>query len=375
MSDSKNRLHLLIVAGDPSADRHGAALVQALRRRSPGLRVSALGGIHLKEAADHFLYPLAGLGGFGFWEPVIKLPHLWTAFGKVKRLFREERPDGVVPMDYYGFNIHVARRARAQGIPVLYYISPQVWASRAGRIRELAAVVRKMLVILPFEEKLYREAGVPVAFVGHPLLEKAPAPAAIPAASKRIGLLPGSRWGTIRRHLPILVQTAQRLRRQRPDAEFLMFRPREIDEPRYRPFLAAASFIRLVAESDYQERRTLRVAISVSGTAALENMLLGIPMVILYRLSALSYWVAKRIVRIPFIAMPNILAGRAVAPEFIQDAATPERLSQAAERLLRDDRHWEETRSALIELRRSLGQGGSDRAAEEILSAVERPSA
>ncbi|MFA5974771.1 MAG: lipid-A-disaccharide synthase [Elusimicrobiota bacterium] len=377
MTDASSKNHFLIVAGDPSADRHGAALVQALRRQRPGVRISALGGDHLKEAADHFIYPLVGLGGFGFWEPLMKLPQLWVALGKIKRLFQEDRPDLVIPMDYYGFNIHVARSAYAKGVPVVYYISPQVWASRSGRIRNLATIIRRMLVILPFEETLYRSAGVPVTFVGHPLLEKVPAPADLPTGQAgpptgpaRIGLLPGSRWGTIQRHLPILVETARRLRERHPEAEFLMFKPAEIDEARYRPDLTGAPWIRLVTDADYRERQTLRVALSVSGTAALENMLLGIPMVILYRLSALSYQVARRIITVPFIGMPNILAGRSIVPELIQEAATPDRLAEAAERFLQEQTLWEQTRNGLMDLRQSLGQGGSERAATAILQEV-----
>src|SRR5690242_2576143 len=143
--------HILIIAGDSSADRHGAALVDALRAQRQDIRVSALGGSYLRQKANRFLYPLVSVGGFGFWEPLLKLPQLWAAKRAVQHLLKSDRPDVVVPMDYYGFNIHMARLAHRSGIPVVYYISPQVWASRPGRIRKLARVINKMLVIFPFE--------------------------------------------------------------------------------------------------------------------------------------------------------------------------------------------------------------------------------
>src|SRR5258706_7906142 len=133
--------HILIVCGDASADRHGAALVKALREGEPQVRISALGGIHLQKNVDAFLYPLVGVGGFGFWEPLMKAPQLWRACQVLKKTLREDSPDMVVPMDYYGFNIHIAQKAHTAGIPVVYYISPQVWATRPGRIHKLAAAI------------------------------------------------------------------------------------------------------------------------------------------------------------------------------------------------------------------------------------------
>ena len=166
--------HVLLVAGDPSADRHGAALIDALKTETPSIQISAMGGRHLRAKADRFLYPLAEVGGFGFWEPILKLPQLWSAWTAFKKALQENRPDVVVTMDYYGFNIRAAAYAHKNKIPVVYYISPQVWASRPGRIQTLGACIDKMLVIFPFEEAIYQKAGIPVRFVGHPLVERLP---------------------------------------------------------------------------------------------------------------------------------------------------------------------------------------------------------
>jgi lipid-A-disaccharide synthase len=361
--------HFLIVAGDPSADRHGATLIQALRKKSPGVKISALGGTFLSRQADKFLFSLVGIGGFGFWEPLLKLPQLYQAFATIKTLLKQDPPDLVIPMDYYGFNIRVARLARAHKVPVAYYISPQVWASRPGRIEELSAVITKMLVIFPFEEDIYRKAGVPVSFVGHPLLEQLPAPGS-PASEPTIGLLPGSRRGNIKRHLPILIETAERLRKRLPEIKYILFRPEEIEESFYAPYIKTCPWIELTADKQYEARKKLWLAVSVSGTAALENMLLGIPMIIMYKLSTLTYWIAKRLIQVPFVGIPNLLAGKAVVPELLQARATPEEISTEVFSFLSDARRREDTRRALLSLRETLQEGGSDRAAAEILQVL-----
>jgi len=358
--------HVLIVAGDPSGDQHGAGLAQALKQNVPGLRISALGGTHLRQTADQFVYPLVEVGGFGFWEPLLKLPKLWTAWRQLKSILREDPPAVVIPIDYYGFNIHVARLAKQKGIPVLYYISPQVWASRPHRLKELAKAVTKMLVIFPFEERLYREAGVPVRFIGHPLLDRIPDPSQ-PNGTVSIGLFPGSRWSVVERHLPILIETARELSKTFAGAEFVLFRPLELAEERYQPFLAQTPWLRVTCDPDYAQRKRLSLAITVSGTASLENALLGIPMIVMYKLSPLTYAIARRLIRVPHVAIPNLLAGRLLVPELLQTDATPEKLAAAARVLLEDSASSQQMRRDLLLLRTQLGERGStQRAAEEV---------
>jgi lipid-A-disaccharide synthase len=361
-----NGKHILVVVGDPSADRHGAALVQALKQQDGNVRVSALGGAHLRKVANDFVYPLVDVGGFGFWEPLAKIPTLWKVKRRIRRLLENDPPEMVVLMDYYGFNIHIAELAKSRGIPVVYYISPQVWASRPGRIQRLARFVDRMLVLFPFEEAIYRQNGVPVTYVGHPLLEQLPEPAE-PPASPRIGLLPGSRRNTVDRHLPIMAAAAELLHERFPNAEFLFFRPEELPESLYAPFLAGRPWLRVVTDPFYEERRRLTIALSVSGTAALENMLLGIPMVIMYRLSFLTFWIAKRLIRVPYIGLPNLLANRLIAPEHVQSDATPERLSKTIGSFLSDPERLRKLREELLKLREQLQGGASRRAAQEIL--------
>jgi lipid-A-disaccharide synthase len=358
--------HILIVAGDASGDRHAASLAAALKEKEPSLRVTSCGGGRLKAVSDLFLFPLVDIGGFGFWEPLMKLPQLRKALGEIRHLIRTAPPDAVVPVDYYGFNIHAARAARKAGIPVIYYISPQVWASRPGRVKKLAKVLEKMLVIFPFEEDIYRRAGIPVRFVGHPLIDSVPAPAEPEGLS--IGLLPGSRRSIAARHLPIVIKASERLRSIFPGADFVLFRPNEIEPNFYAPFISGRPWIHLIHEEDYAVRKKLSLALSVSGTSALENMLLGIPMVVFYKLSTVTYMIARRLIRVPFVAIPNILAGRAIVPEFLQNSADPDKIASKARGILENKTIWDSTRSELLSLRNKLGGGNaSRRAAEEIL--------
>ncbi len=354
--------HFLIVAGDPSGDQHAAALVKALKAEDSETTVSALGGVHLRAVADRFIYPLVDVGGFGFWEPLFKLPALWQARRKIQHLLVKDKINAVIPIDYYGFNIHTARLAHGHAIPVIYFISPQVWASRPYRIQALAKVLTKMLVIFPFEVELYRKAGVPVSFVGHPLLDVVPEPVA-PSSRLSIGLLPGSRWNVIKRHLSILKETARRLRDAFPEATFSVFRPAEIEAERYQPFLSDAPWLILVYDPTYEQRKTLTLAIGVSGTAALENTLLGVPMIVMYKLSSLTYALAKWLIKIPFIAIPNILAGKKIVPEWLQEDAEPETLAREASRLLKDSTGLQKMRKDLLAQRERLGQRGAVQAA------------
>jgi len=360
---------LLIVAGDPSGDRHGAALVKALKAKHPDLKVAALGGNFLKEVVDVFIHPLVGMGGFGFWEPLFKIPQFWNLRQQLKGFIVGWKPDMVIPIDYYGFNIHVARLAKGLHIPVYYYISPQVWASRPQRIGELGKNVAQMLVIFPFEEKLYRDAGVPATFVGHPLPDQLPEPtekSEIPS----LGLLPGSRRSVIARHLPIVVDTAIRIREKNPHFQIYLFRPKEIEPAFYAEVLERAPWIRLTDDPDYSIRKRLWLAISVSGTAALENMLLGIPMIIMYKLSWLTYQIAKQLIRVPYIGIPNLLAGKPIIPELIQADAHSQKLADIAQDLISQDTKRAAMQAELLALRQTLASGGSTRTADVILSAL-----
>lgn len=359
---------ILVVAGDPSGDLHGSHLIAALKRRDADARVAAVGGPLMKAAADEFVEDLASKGVTGFLEPALKLKFLYKLGQRLKAFLAERKPDVVVTIDFYGFNRRVLSLAKAAGIPAVYYVSPQVWASRPGRVKVLKKLVRRMLVIFPFEEKIYKDAGVPVQFVGHPLVDLVPAPreAEKPRHVLKVGILPGSRRSEVARHLPVMLAAFERLRGRRP-AEGAVFASPSLPDSVYAP--ARAVGVKLVREADYAERRELDVAICSSGTATLENALLGLPMVVVYKLSWGTYWIARALIRVKNIAMANILSGGTVVPELIQSDARPERIADAAFALVQDPHAWAHTRGKLSSLRQKLGGGGAaDRAAETILA-------
>ncbi len=361
---------LLVVAGDPSGDLHAANLIQALKRRDPATRVSAVGGPLCRAVADEFLEDLASRGVTGFLEPVLKIPFLLALRSRLRAFLREKKPDALVCVDYYGFNRRVLPLAQDAGIPAFYFVSPQVWASRPGRVKVLKRFVRKMLVIFPFEETLYRQAGVPVEFVGHPLLDliSAPEETKTPGRPPLIGLLPGSRSSELRRHLPLFYAAFARLRRSHPGAKGLLFAAVNQADAAYGDL---PDGVELVREQDYSKRRSLDAAICSSGTATLENALLGVPMVVVYKLSWPTYAIARALVKVKHIAMANLLAGRGVVPELIQSDATPERAAAEAARFLDDAAYRASVRAELLSVRRSLGApGAADRAAAALLASL-----
>ncbi len=360
---------LLIVSGDPSGDLYGSLLARELAARSPALRLAAVGGPLLRAALgpkDLFLEDLASLGVTGFVEPARSLPRLARLLSRLDKLLAGGSVSAVVVIDFWGFNARVLEAARARGVPAYYFISPQVWASRPGRVARLRRCVKRMLVIFPFEEALYREAGVPVTWVGHPLLDILPPPAAARGAGDtlRLGLLPGSRPGEVRRHLPLFTAALGRILRDFPRAAVTVFAAASLPDEHYRRGLAGlrlpdGSRPRIVREADYAERSRQDLVLSSSGTATLENALLGLPMVVVYKLSWPTYLLARALIRVPYIAMPNLLAGRPLVPELIQHRASPAAVAREALTLLEDPRRLAAMRAELTGLRSVLGGPGA----------------
>jgi lipid-A-disaccharide synthase len=352
---------VLILAGEASGDLHGAALAERLRDARPDLALAGTGGARMKAAGVVLLAEHEGVVGF-----VEVLRHVPAHLRLLRRL-RERLASGdvalVICIDYPGFNMRVAAAAREAGVPVLYYITPQVWAWRAGRLREMAQVITKAAVILPFEEALLRTAGVDATFVGHPLLDRAQALPDRVEARRRIGvpgegellaLFPGSRAEEIRRHLRDFVAVARALQAQRPGlrvvlsvAPTISLRDDEVPFP-------------MVRSASFDVLRAADVALCKSGTTTLEAAVAGCPCAIVYRTSRISYAIARRLVRIEHIGLLNIVAGRTVAPEFVQDAFTPGPVAEALAPLF--DRTGEARRQmleGLSEVRARLGEPGA----------------
>jgi lipid-A-disaccharide synthase len=362
---------VLVVAGDPSGDLHGSHLIRALKAADKNLRVAAVGGPSMRQAADEFLEDLASRGVTGFWEPALKIGFLVKLGLRLKRFMIERKASAVICIDYYGFNRRVLSLAKAAGVPAYYYISPQVWASRPGRVNVLRRLVKRMFVIFPFEETLYRNNRVACTFVGHPLIDLLPA---APPAKKvleaplKLGLLPGSRRSEVARHLPVMLEAARLMRRHFPELSVQVFAG-NLPDGAYAGAVKAG--IPLVRETDYRERSRLDLILCSSGTATLENALLGVPMVVMYKLSWPTYLIARAIIRVKYIAMANLLAGRGLVPELIQRDATPDKVAAAAVGLLEDPRRYAAVRSELLGLRAALGgPGASTRAAAALLEEI-----
>lgn len=367
-----NSKTILVVAGDPSGDLHGSHLIRALKAADKSLFVAAVGGPLMREAADEFLEDLSSRGVTGFWEPVLKIGFLVRLALRLKKFMVEHRAAALICIDYYGFNRRVLALAKTAGVPAYYYISPQVWASRSGRIKMLKRLVRRMFVIFPFEETLYRDNGVPCTFVGHPLLDLLPEPSAAAKtleAPLNVGLLPGSRASEVRRHLPVMLEAFRRLRRHFPDSRAEIFASPSLPDAAYAQ--ASKDGVELVRETDYRRRSRIDLALCSSGTATLENALLGIPMVVIYKLSWPTYAIARAIIKVPHIAMANLLAGRKLVPELIQRQATGVKAAEAAVALLEDPRRYAALREELLSLRKRLGgPGAASRAAKELLADI-----
>ena len=334
---------ILIVAGENSGDKYGAALVRAYRKLHPGARFFGVGGPALAAEGLDVLHPLRELAVMGLVEVVSRIPRLRKILADVAAAARERRPAAAVLIDSPDFNLRLAKKLRAAGIPVLYYVSPTVWAWRRGRLRTIAASVRKMLLIYPFEAGLYAARGIPHAYVGHPLEDKVKATRGRAEVLASLGLdparpfvavMPGSREGELSRHLSVIVPAILRLQRE-VGAQVAMIKAESLsDETLERLLPKAGRALAIVREGAYDVMAAADLVLAACGTANLEAAFLGAPLITFYKISPLTYAVGKPFVRIRRYSIVNILAGRDVVPELIQGRLTADRLFAEAKRLL-----------------------------------------
>jgi lipid-A-disaccharide synthase len=360
---------IIIVAGEASGDLHGSNLVRSMKALYPRLSIMGIGGNRLKEAGVELIANCSEMGVVGLTEVGSKLRQILGVLFRLKSIIRESKPDLVILIDYPDFNIPLAKSAKKAGVPVLYYISPQVWAWRKNRIRTLKKVVTKMAVILPFEPAVYKEFGMDVDFVGHPLLDIINDD--ITASPRnvngfRIGMLPGSREGEIRTILPVMLESAEILSRKIPGPlSFFLPLAETIDQELIRGFLEKRNLnVEIVREDIYAQIKAADAVMVASGTATLETALLGTPMVVLYRVSSLTYFAGKCLINVKCISLVNIIAGRIIVPELIQDDMNPQRIADEVAAILEDPHRAEQIRAELKEVKTKLGgPGASERAA------------
>jgi lipid-A-disaccharide synthase len=367
---------ILIVAGEKSGENYGAAVVRALRNRQPETSFFGIGGSNMTSAGVEILVPMESLAVMGLVEVVAELPRIHGIFRRILAEVETRRPAAALLIDSPDFNLRLARRLNKAGLPVLYYISPTVWAWRKSRLRTIKASVRKMLLIFPFESKIYERAGIPHAFVGHPLLERVRtsfgreeffSKYGFDPTRPLIALLPGSRRGEIVRHMSVLREAAARLENERR-AQFVLLQAEDLD-PGFLPKLleGPGPAIRVLNLDGYEAVAASDVVLSACGTANLEAALLGIPLVAFYRISPLTYALGRPFVRIRNYSIVNILAGRRVVPELIQKDMTAAALARETARLLDDAGARQDMKDAFALLRSSLGtERASENAAREL---------
>lgn len=368
---------ILIVAGEMSGDQHAAKVMAEVLRQEPHTNFWGLGGEQMLAVGMEQLYSVDRLSVTGFVEVIKHLSFFKEVMNRVVTRCERDKPDAAILLDYPGFNMRLGKKLHELGIPVYYYISPQVWAWRSGRIETIRRFVRKMFVIFPFEEEIYTQRGVPAEFVGHPLVEEMPALQAradffnefdLDPDRPLVGILPGSRTNEVSRLLKPCLDAVTIVHDLMPQVQFAVARVRHLPDAIYSE-IGQNPGVRLIPAHPYEIMAYSGAAMVASGTASLETAVLGTPLVVIYKISPLSYLLARLLVEVEHIAMPNLVYGDRVVPELLQSQANGAQIASWIVTYLNDDAYTSEVKSKLHTIRENLGEpGGSRRVAEGILN-------
>jgi lipid-A-disaccharide synthase len=374
----------MISCGEPSGDLYAGALASEILRLEPGAVITGFGSDRLRAAGATLIGDFKGLSVTGLTEALPVIRRSWQNYRALVRAAEETRPDVFVPIDFPDFNFFPARALHKRGVPVVYYISPQLWAWRRGRLKTMKRVADRVLVIFPFEAPFYEAEGVPVTFVGHPLLELTPPPEArepflrghgLDPARPVVALLPGSRRNELRAILPDLVRTAGVIARRLPSAQFLIARAPHLDDDLLAPLAdwpdGASRPVVVEGQTD-AVLASADVAVLASGTVTVQAALQGCPMVIVYRVGPITYRLGKPLLHVDTYGMVNLVAGSRVVPELIQDDFTPEAAAAEALKVLLDPQHAAKVKADLAAVRGRLGTAGATRRAAEAVIAAAR---
>jgi lipid-A-disaccharide synthase len=367
---------ILLVAGEVSGDLHGSHLMEAIQRIAPDIQFFGVGGERLEGTGMKLLYHSQSLSVVGLTEVFLKLGSILKALRGLKKSLDRERPSLVILIDFPDFNLRIAKMAHRRGIPILYYISPQVWAWRPNRIKVIARLVKKMIVLFPFEVPLYEAAGVDVEWVGHPLLdivkptlskEKAIQQFGLDPNRRTVGLLPGSRIREVERLLPPLLGSAYLLQKEIPDLQFIIPLAPGIPKTMLSSRMENISVpVKVVEGFTYDVMNLSELLITASGTATLEGAILGKPMIIIYIVSLPTYWIGRALIRLDHIGLVNLVAEKDIAPELIQKDVNPRRIADEAFRILRDPILSKKMTDSMSEMRQKLGDPGAAQRAAHI---------
>jgi lipid-A-disaccharide synthase len=364
---------VLIIVGEASGDLHASKVVKALRKDYPNWFFIGIGGSALKRAGVRILTDISALTAVGVTESLAKLPQIFQAMARVKQVLKSVRPDLLILVDFPDFNLRVAPTAKKLDIPVLYYISPQLWAWRAGRAKKLKILVDHLAVILPFEVEFYQKYQIPVTFVGHPLLD-----AGLPCLntdlekkcnqSNIIGLLSGSRDREVERHLPVMLDAALILFKHHPELKFVISVAHTVEREMVKTIVDRynqSQIFELTTEGVGHIFNRVKLVLATSGTVTLEAALYGVPEVIIYKVSPISYWAGRTLIKVSHIGLANLIAGKEIVPELIQKDATPKNIADVVERMLSEQSYIKEMMAAFRDIRGRLGGAGAcDRVAD-----------
>ena len=381
-------MRVMISCGEPSGDLYAGALAAEILKLDPSITITGFGGDRLAAAGATLVENFSGLSVTGLLEVVRLLPRTYATYRRLVAEAESSRPDVFVAIDFPDFNFALARALKKRGIPVVYYISPQLWAWRSGRMNTMRRVVDRVLVIFPFEEPIYREAGVPVQWVGHPLLDVSPPSrsrdvflreSGLDPLAPVVALQPGSRTNELKEILPTLIAAAAKIRARVPSVQFIVARAPHLKDALFGPLHELESTGAVVRRLEGQADDVLAaadVALVASGTVTVQAALHECPMVVVYRLSALTYRLGKPFVKVNTFAMANLVAGRRVVPELIQEAFTPDTVAAEALRVLTDPAYAARVRRDLRDVKGRLGDpGASRRAAAAVLDVARRSRA
>jgi len=373
---------IVVVTGEASGDAHAGRMIGELKQLRPDIKVRGIGGDNMRAAGTEIMVDFSELAVMGIVEVLRRYRRIKNIFNQLLVDLKANKPDLLVLVDYPGFNLKLAKQAKKLGIPILYYISPKVWAWRAGRVKTIKQYVDKMAVLFPFEVPIYQDAGVPVTCVGHPLVDavqntlttkQAKIKMGLKLNRRVIGLFPGSRRSEIDNLLPIMLNAAQVIQQKNPNVDVVLPLAPGIDEVYLNKILATSPVpVKVVSSNFYDLTAACDAIVAASGTVTLEIALLGVPHFIAYRVSPISYQILRRLVKIPYVGLCNIVTGKPVILELLQDEVTVERLEKELTTLLGEPTSKAKADSIREQVLTALGpSGGARNAAQTILDMLD----
>jgi lipid-A-disaccharide synthase len=369
---------ILVIAGEASGDLHGSGLVRELKRINPDLEIFGMGGDKMKKEGVELVFHIDQLSIMGFWEVIKNLGFIRRVMRAMISAVETRKPDLAVLIDYPGFNLRFARKVKNLGIPIAYYISPQVWAWGGNRVKKMQNLIDRMIVVFPFEKPIYDKFQIPCEFVGHPLLEVTRPVLSLEDFQKKfdlrkndlvIGLIPGSRWQEVEKILPLMLESCRILNPRIKNQRLILGLAPTIKKEKVESIINASNLPVTIAENlTYDVMKHSHLLLITSGSATLECAILGTPFLVLYQTSFWTYLVAKSLINIPHIALANVVAGKQIVPEFIQKKAVPRKIADEMYDILNDQKRYKIMQSELEKVKGKLGEpGASGKAAQVVM--------